>query len=238
MKKKVLAVAAVVALVAVMVGGSLAYFAAEDEVTNTFTIGSVNIEIHENGTPTPEDTMPFGSLVPIVNTAVPEEDANYIPKVVSVKNTGINDAYVRTHIAIPAQLVGYLYLDLSEAGWVRQADSAATVDGVAYEVFTYDYTAAVTGGSFTNELLKGVYLGSDVDLEKDPNGNLVFVKRSNGTVTDNSEFIAHVKNADGTYTSATVTVLVASEAIQAEGFNNDASAALNAGFGANTNPWQ
>lgn len=49
MKKKVLTVALVVALIAIMVSGTLAYFTDNDEVTNTFTIGSVEIEIHENG---------------------------------------------------------------------------------------------------------------------------------------------------------------------------------------------
>ena len=40
MKKKVLTVALVVALIAIMVSGTLAYFTDNDEVTNTFTIGS------------------------------------------------------------------------------------------------------------------------------------------------------------------------------------------------------
>ena len=49
MKKKVLSVALVVAMIAIMVSGTLAYFTARDDVTNTFTVGSVEIEIYENG---------------------------------------------------------------------------------------------------------------------------------------------------------------------------------------------
>ena len=47
-------------------------------------------------------------------------------------------------------------------------------------------------------------------------------------------FVAHKKNADGSYTSATINVLVASQAIQADGFDA-ATDALNSGFG--SNPW-
>ena len=121
-------------LVAILVSGSLAYFTAQDAVTNAFTIGSVEIEIYENGAATPDAVKPLGQLIPIVKTATPNADANYKNKVVDVKNTG--------------------------------------------------------------------------------------------------------KNADGTYTSADVNILVAAQAIQADGFTGTATEALNDGFTANTNPWQ
>ncbi len=243
MKKKVLTVALVISLIAIMVGGSLAYFTAEDEVTNTFTIGSVKIEIYENDNPTEEDTISFGKLTPIVNTEDPSKDVSYMEKVVDVKNTGNNDAYIRTHIAVPTALVDYLQLDMTTTGWTFQGElfqpsSTATVAGVVYNVYTYDHDAAVKPGDFTNELLQGVYLKSDVDLAEDANGNLVFVRRNaNGEEIANSDFVAHTKNADGSYTSATVNILVASQAIQKDGFDS-ATEALNAGFGTNTNPWQ
>ena len=234
MKKKILAIALAVALLAIVVSGSLAYFTAQDKVTNTFTVGSVKIEIYENEEATEEDVIEFGKLVPIVKTDDPAADESYLKKVVDVKNIGNNDAYIRTHIAIPTALVGYLHLDLTETGWVRQADSAATVDGVAYTVYTWDHTAAVTPDSFTNELLQGVYLGADVDLEENAEGNLVFILRdSTGKKIADSGFVAHTKTANG-YTSATVNVLVASQAIQSAGFTG-ATAALNSGFAAN--PW-
>lgn len=237
MKKKVLSIALVVALIAIMVSGTLAYFTAEDKVTNTFTVGSVKIEIFENDEPTDSDTMPFGPLTPVVNTTNPSADESYIKKAVDVKNTGANAAYIRTHIAIPEALVGYLYLDLDETGWTRQADSTATVGGVNYVVFTYDYNTAVESQNFTTELLKGVYLGSAVDLEEDANGNLYFVLKDNGKIIEQSGFLAHTRNTDGSYTSNTVNVLVASQAIQAQGFEGGASTdALNTGF--TGNPWQ
>ncbi len=230
MKKKVLAVALAAALIAIMVSGTLAYFTDQDEVTNTFTVGSVLIDIFENNEATPSDTIQFTEpLVPIVNVDDPSEDASYIPKAVKVKNTGRNAAYVRTHLAIPTELVGYLVLDVNTAdGWTL-AGTSTTADG--YTVYTYDYTNALAPDTFTPDLLKGVYLASDVDLEADADGNLVFVKG-----TQSSGFVAHTKTASG-YTTATVNVLVAAQAIQAQGFDNAASA-LNSGFGQGTNPWQ
>lgn len=225
MKKKILSVALVVALLAIMVSGTLAYFTAEDEVTNTFTVGSVKIEIFENNEATDEDKIEFDKpLTPGVN----------IEKYVKVKNTGVNDAYIRTHIGIPSALVNYLYLDLDGTGWTLRAETKATVDGVEYTVYTFDYDTAVSAGNFTNDLLKGVYLGTKVDLEEDADGNLYFVLRENGKITHESGFLAHTKDADGNYESTIVNVLVASQAIQADGFD-DATTALNSGFSGN--PW-
>ena len=241
MKKKILTVALVLVLIAIMVSGTLAYFTDNDEVTNTFTIGSVKIEIYENDNATTSDTISLGKLTPVVKET-PSDDVSYINKVVDVKNIGANDAYIRTHIAVPTALIDYLQLDVTTDGWTYNGtlvgSSTATVKGVAYTVFTYDHAAAVAPNDFTNELLQGVYLKSDVDLAENADGNLVFVKKTNGEITHNSGFVAHTKNADGTYTSANVNILVASEAIQTQGFENGATNALNSGFGANTNPWQ
>jgi predicted ribosomally synthesized peptide with SipW-like signal peptide len=234
MKKKILTLALVVALIAIMVGGTLAYFTADDEVTNTFTIGSVKIEIWENGKETNDDTISFTKpLTPIVKTN-PSEDESYQAKVIKVKNTGVNDAYIRTHIAIPTALVNYLVLDVDATGWTKLADSTAKVGEVDYTVYTYDYNTAVVSDAFTTELLKGVYLAADVDLQEDANGNLLFVKKANGAVSENSGFVAHTKTATG-YTSTVINVLVASQAIQAQGFDAGATAALNTGFA--THPW-
>jgi len=244
MKKKVLTIALVVALIAIMVSGSLAYFTARDEVTNTFTVGSVEIEIYENDEATPDAVKPLGMLIPVVNTQDPSQDANYKAKVVDVKNTGINDAYIRLHIAMPTALIDYLQLDLTAAGWTYNGaitgSSTATVEGVDYTVFTYDYQTAVAAGQFTSELLQGAYLKSNVDLDEDASGNLVFILRdAKGEKIGQSTYVAHTKNADGSYTSETVNILVAAQAIQTRGFENSTvTEALNAGFGENTNPWQ
>lgn len=244
MKKKVLVIALAVALIAIMVSGSLAYFTAEDKVENTFTIGSVRIDVWENNEPTDSDKVVFEKpLVPVVNTQDVTEDPGYTAKIIKVKNTGKNDAYIRTHVAVPAALLNYLELRFDLTGWTFNGaitgSSTATVDGIAYTVYTYDHTAAVTPGAFTAELLKGVYLKDNVDLEEDADGNLVFILRdAEGNKTASSGFVAHTKNADGSYTAANVNILVAAEAIQTQGFLDGATNALNSGFGVGTNPWQ
>ena len=129
MKKKVLAISLAVALIAIMVSGTLAYFTDNDEVTNTFTIGSVLIEIFENNEETTNDTIKFDKpMTPVVKTT-PSEDESYIHKAVKVKNTGLNAAYIRTHLAIPTKLVGYLVLDLNTAdGWTQVGTATVTGD--------------------------------------------------------------------------------------------------------------
>lgn len=238
MKKKVLTVALAVVLIAIMVSGSLAYFTAEDKVDNTFTVGSVLIEIFENNEVTTSDTITFTKpLTPVVNT-IPSADESYIHKAVKVKNTGLNVAYIRTHLAIPTKLVGYLMPDLNTAdGWTQIGTATVTGD---YTVYTFDYTDKVEANAFTPDLLKGVYLASDVDIKDNPDtatADLEFCKpNGDGTYTF-SGFAAHSKVTGG-YESVTVNVLVASQAIQAQGFDGGATAALDSGFGTGTNPWQ
>lgn len=49
MKKKILALCVVISLAAVaIIGGTLAYFTDTDEATNTFTVGSVSIDLIES----------------------------------------------------------------------------------------------------------------------------------------------------------------------------------------------
>lgn len=238
MKKKTLTIALIVLLIAIMVSGSLAYFTDTDDVTNTFTVGSVKIEIYENDKSTPDAVSPLGTLIPITKVDNPSGDKSYMNKVVDVKNTGTNNAYIRTHIAVPTALLDYLQLDMTLAGWKEIGTTTATVEEIPYTVTTYDHLTAVEPNKFTAELLQGVYLKSNVDLEEDASGNLTFILRdSDGKKTDSSGYVAHTKKADGSYETAKVNILIASEAIQDRGFD-DATEALNTGFGTNTNPWK
>ena len=75
MKKKILTVAVVVVLIAIMVGGSLAYFTDNDEVTNSFTIGSVEIDRWENGVEA-GGTRNMGQLIPVVGDDTTKEGDN------------------------------------------------------------------------------------------------------------------------------------------------------------------
>ena len=121
MKKKltlVIALAAVVLTIAIA-GGTLAWFTADDAAKNTFTVGRIEITQYEQEHDANGDLQSFTQdqdLLPIVNVSSPADDGNYVEKIVTVENTGRNNAYVRTFIAYPKALKDVLHLDTVGAG--------------------------------------------------------------------------------------------------------------------------
>lgn len=107
MKKKLTAIALVVALLAVaVIGGTLAYFTDTDSAKNTFTVGNVKIDLIEQEK-TEQGLVNFEQdklLVPGKSN-----DGNAVSKIVTVKNTGKNDAWVWVDLKIPAYLVSSEY---------------------------------------------------------------------------------------------------------------------------------
>ena len=79
-KRKIILLAALLVMVAILgVGGTLAYFTAEDEATNTFTVGNVKIDLTEPNWEEAEDVFP----------------GQVLPKDPKVTNVGTNPCYVR-----------------------------------------------------------------------------------------------------------------------------------------------
>lgn len=201
MKKKVLTVALAVALVAVMVGGSLAYFTAEDEVTNTFTIGSVKIEVVE-------DFVEPQTMIPVVKAD--ESDPNYINKDARVKNTGENNAYVQMYVAIPKALddvKAFIVVEADEGGWDDPVFvGTADIGGLTHNVYRYRYTEILPVGEETPNAITAAYMAPQLDYK---DGKFVM----NGVVIND-------------YTPGeSISVYVAAQAIQAAGFG-DYTAAL------------
>lgn len=207
-KKKVLIVALVICLLAILSYGTLAWFTAEDEVTNEFTIGSVDIEVKE--TFTPPDAM-----LPIVNVNDPAADDNYINKDVWVENTGKNPAYIQVFIAVPKALDdagAFHYEEVITSDWIKQATVAtATIDGVLCNIYCYRYNSVLAAGEKTSDVITGAYLDAALDM-REIDGVNHFVM--NGTVI-----------TDYTVGDA-INVYVAAQAIQSEGFT-DKDGALN-----------
>ena len=257
MKKKLTLVVTCVVLVAAMViGGTLAYFTDKDDATNTFAVGNVKIDLieqqrGENG------LVPFEQnkkLYPIVGSAQGEKDEfgmptakNYVDKMVTVKNTGSEAAYIRVYFAIPSALddgyetfnagLNVLHFNFGNKvvnGVVSSTEGAewiwthgnkwnyfeTTLDnGIKYNVYYADYYQAVAADATTEQAIQGVYLDKSFD-------------RKDGKCY---AFGKEVTLDDG-WDWSKVSCPVFAVACQAEGFDN-ATDAMNAAFGANYNPW-
>lgn len=274
MKKKILAIVLCIAMLAIaIVGGTMAYFTDKDAATNVFVSGNVSITqyehtIDENGkfVELSAEAASNMKLLPMIHlgtgeyptadeqwvtsdyyTALDNEDEtdearatrttsiwdepNVVDKFVSVYNDGTNDVYVRTIIASPYALADKLILGLCIPGitWECETlDDHITVDGVEYEITVMTYMRGdgiLEPNKSTGPSLQQVALQSD-------------------TTNEDLEGLA-----DG------FKILVASQAVQADGFTEAAVAkgltvekntatiptmALDAAFGAITStnhPW-
>ena len=264
MKKKLTAIFLCVALVAIaVVGASLAYFTDTDNETNTFTVGNVKIDLIEkqrvvddegNKTTELEDFEQEKKLYPLVGSAQGEKDElgmptakNYVDKMVTIKNTGSEKAYIRAYFAIPSALddgyetfnagMNILHFNfgnkVAEDGtvtstygneWNWQHDGKwnyfeTTIDGIAYNVYYADYYQAVDAGATTEQFVQGVYLDKSFDM------------KDGKPYAFDKEF-----EVDAAWDWSKVSCPVYAVACQAEGFDN-ATDAITAAFGANYNPW-
>lgn len=234
MKKKILSIALVVAMVAVIAAGSLAYFTDKDSAENVFTVGNVKIALREEFDP---DTA----------VLIPGKDIN---KDVFVKNTGAQDAYVRVHIAIPAALddgdpafdasKNFLHFNFTKASvadrqwsWIPKMTTGEgylgngtgnwnfykqNIDGTDYNVYVVTYRSVLaTGAETATQALDKVYLDRSVDATQNENGSFTYKDNKGNEIT-----LGEKDN---------VKILVIAEGTQAEGFN-DAYTALNTAFGA------
>ena len=231
-KKKYLALAIVLILLSIAIaGGSLAWFTATDQVTNVFTVGSIavqQLETDENGNPFQQNQM----LMPILGEGNVEDDPNFIHKIVTVRNTGDNPAYLRTWVALPSALEGILCYEADSTHWEKLPNKiTANIGSVSYNVWCYVYQEALSAGSTTQPLLKGVYLDSCVEIQDDPadnSSNLEFCTRNND-VLNFSGF--EIFDSSGNLLADTVIDLrIATQAVQTEGFT-DPTEALNTAFG-------
>ncbi len=247
MKKKLMAVALVVAMLSVVViSGSLAYFTDTDKETNTFTVGNVAIDLHEaNDAETPAVDKDYQAWLKDQVLMPGDPNTNTIAKRVYVENTGDNDVYVRVHIAVPTILdnaqqgfdasQGLLHLNsnaefLGKDRW-NWGCKPATVPGEYFSIGdTWNrYTTTIDGIScnvyvvtYETALKKG-------DLTEDA---MHHVYMDSKTTTEDINKANEVLGKQWN-------ILVFAEGTQADGFT-DAFTALNTSFGvpsAENNPW-
>ena len=242
-KRKILLLAMALCMVAILaVGGTLAYFTAEDEADNVFTIGYVDIELEET-------FEQFSDLVPGLD----------INKDVYVKNTGSNPAYVRVHIAIPADMddgdpsfnasKNFLHFNFTNESvadgqwsWLAEYSTGTgydtakkwnyyetSIDGEDYAVYVVTYRSELAKGTQTKtQALDKVYLDKTVNAVKNEDGTVTYTDTKGNTIT---------MTPDETGKS-TLEIKVWAEATQVETFEN-AYDALNTAFGVpgTYSPW-
>lgn len=260
-KRKILALASAVCMVAILaIGGTLAYFTDTENATNTFTTGGVKIDlieqqVNEDGTEL-EDFEQNQVLMPIVGSAQGDKDsfgqpvaANYIDKIVTIKNEGTSAAWVRAYFAIPSALddgfeesfnasMNILHFNFGNVGgrstynvewlWGSEAKPEHSgwnyfeteIDDVNYNVYYADYKEPLAPDATTVQFVSGVYLDANVDMNKD--GEYTITRKGETTVIE------------GFTGSAKCPVFAV--AVQADGFDNAADA-ITAAFGADFNPW-
>lgn len=252
-KKKILVLAVSVALVAILaIGGSLAYFTDTDEETNTFTVGGVQIDLIEqqrNADSTAlEGFVDNKVLMPIVGSAQGAKETvggvelptaeNYVDKIISIKNTGKSDAYVRVFVAVPTALQNgqtpnaprfdVLHWNFNgdscaEGEWTDEIVVAnpTEIDGVEYKIYSRTYTTALEKDETTaTPAYIGFYLDKTVDQNADGEWT---VDWGNGHEVIDYDL------------SAGVEIPVFAQAVQADGFASAADAFAASGLPAN--PW-
>lgn len=253
MKKKVLSLCLVVALVATaVIGGTLAYFTDTDSAANTFTVGGVKIDLIEQQRNAASTALvPFEqnkNLMPIVGSAQGEQVVvdgvklptakNYVDKIISIKNTGASKAYVRVFVAVPTAL-----------------QNGQTPNAPRYDVLHWNFNGdSCAEGQWTDEIVVANPTKiNDVDYKIYSRTYRTALKADETTATP--AYIGFYldktvdQNADGNYTvdwgngpkvinydlSKGVTIPVFAQAIQADGF--DSAEAAFAASGLPANPW-
>ena len=232
MKKKILALALVVAMLAVaIVSASLAYFTDEDYAKNVMVMGSVKIDQHEKELDEQGNLVNFTQNKPVVpGVGAPKwgetitvgggrqklmDVKNVIDKFVYVENKGTSDAYVRTIVVIeapdfdPEDLIHVNY-NSTVGVTLSRAFTPVTINEVDYVYAVFTYNEALAHGDLTPVSLAQVYLDPVTTQE------------------DAAEY------------GDTWEIHCLSQAVQADGFD-DAATALNTAFGeataANVQAW-
>ncbi len=245
MKKKIVSLALAVCLIAIAAVGTLAYFTDTDAKTNTFTTGKVDITLNETFSENDAKLLPGKNIEKVVNVTNNEEDA-----------------YVRLHIAFPADTIYYgendgvqeynnlvhfnqRYASLAAGEWNWTPTSAGVGgnypgypgNGTNYNTYTttidnVEYRVFVV--TYMTKLTKGATTKTDAMFN-------VYLDKYADT-TDGSTYTAPVvgyRTAEMSSNLNNYKILIVAEGCQAEGFN-DPYTALNTSFGtpsSTNNPW-
>ena len=217
------------------IAGTVAYLTDEDSDVNVMTLGNVKIEQIEQERDENGNLVEFSQLKPLY-PAVYEGDKlymvssdqqpvssvkdwevtpineNVVDKIVTVKNTGKSDAYVRTIIAFETDNAEdnttwnkmYQIVNRNKQTVIQSVMEYVEINGKGYLVLMYTYKDALGAGETSMPSLKQVYMPKE---------------------TTNEDCEAVDANNNGLFD-----ILVLSQAVQTNGFA-DSTTALNTAFG-------
>ena len=214
MKKKLTAVALIVCMFAIMlVGATMAYFTDDEQVTNTMTVGNIDISIvertYEDGTWGTFENDKF-MLYPVKND-VGFQNWN---KMVYTNNdsTSGSEAYIRNIVLIEAN-------DLLE-------DNYANEGGCCVAGIHYKYTnAPSTSGEITYHASKATQLDNTVEIDGEKYWVVVFEEAEGKAIAKGSSLSSltavwmdkGIESDDIAGWGEKVDIIVFSQGIQAEG---------------------
>jgi len=269
-KRKLLTLALTLCMVAILaIGGTLAYFTDKDYAKNVMTFGNVEIvqQEHERtfdaaGKTTGLKEFTDGKvLLPIVGSAQGEKDQygmpvakNYIDKIVTVRNEGKSDAWIRTFILMPKNLVNNQNGNLSESPLHTNLgnrfdetgnglkNNMSVNDSLADWDWVYDSSAAAVGNVTINgcvyevacHTVKAPIVAGDTT---DP--VLVGAYLDDNIDFDGTDYVMSTGGHTPTYTKITgifetgaedIKIYAYTQAVQAEGFETAEAAFTAAGM--------
>lgn len=188
-KKLVVVLAALVAVLTIAIGGTLAYFTDTEKATNVMTVGKVDINLEEYMFTEDGEKVPFDSDEAMVMYPMTDEQGMESKnKIVDVYNDSPSDVYIRTLVAFEKMTtektfdgnrIHYRafetnnYADQGVYGvdWQNSYYGELEINGVMYDVHVFDTVdgAKIPSGARVQSL-QAVWLDKNVANEDVVNG--------------------------------------------------------------------
>jgi predicted ribosomally synthesized peptide with SipW-like signal peptide len=199
MKKKKTILAAAILLFMFVIGGAIAYFTDTDTKTNTFTIGSVDITLTEDGWDALADTN-SNDIPDAAEDMMPGESVTKDPLVNNISTK--NPAYVFVKVEVPCTTVESpatpeeIFTYTVNAGWTELSTAAVacTSGGTATHVYYYGSNGTLTAlaeaadastpTSTTNPVFSSITLRSTLTGNEGLSGNKNVVVTGYGIQTE------------------------------------------------------
>ena len=199
-KKRAKAVLSVFLVVAILIAGAYAFLSATDSKTNVFTVGNVDIELHEifNGRDYGKGEDP-GAIGDKIENIVPGQSIEKAPYVV---NTGKNPAYTFIAVGIPTDTSDNVY----NGQGTYTAKSELDIKVKAYAI-QQQYNGATDAEStwmnyFKNDMISGTASDAGIELFTLNDGTSAVTTGTHTIGSDWQEFSTPYSVTDGgnTYT--------------------------------------